>query len=562
MQIWEKEGVSLDASVPAASRRSVRAATGLVLWTYLAMHLSNHALGLASIGLADSLRVVLHGLWHSWPGTLLLYGAFAVHVLLAFADLWERRSLRMPALDAVRVLLGLAVPLLLAAHLAGTRIAAALYDVQAPYARVVPALIGRSDGGVMQLVLMVAAWAHGCIGLHFMFGSRLLYRRWFHLGFAAAVLLPVLAALGLLSMWREFSFTALPRAPGTSPSQAAVADRLVLIIVLVYLSAAMALVAARSLRAHLDRTRRRHIVLRYPAHTVHVPLGWSVLEASRSHGLHHMSLCGGRARCSTCRVRVDGPPAHFPAPSADEQRTLQRVRAPADVRLACQLRPLGDVSVTPLFLSQPLASAVNRHVPSDREVAVLFVDLRGWSGLAERQWPHDLVYVLDRYFALVGEAVRSCGGVPNQFIGDSVMAIFGLDCDLPMACRKAFEAARRIDEVLQAWNADFRAQFGHDLDFGIGLHAGHAVVTEVGYGPTTSVTAVGEVVNTASRLQEQTKAFAARMVASLDAWRLAGTAAEGAEAATVAVRGRSSPLAVMVLKAFSRAEATPAADES
>jgi adenylate cyclase len=523
----------------------MRAATGMVLWVYVALHLSNHALGLVSLDTAEGLRRVLHGLWHSWPGTGVLYGAFALHVMLAFVAIWERRTLRMPALEALRILLGLVVPLLLAAHLVGTRFAQALYGVEAPYGRVVPALIDR-DGGVLQLLLVSAAWAHGCIGLHLMFRDRPQYQRWFQLGFAAAVLLPVLAALGMLSMWREIVAAPAARAPGLSAEQAAMAARLTLAVVLLHLAGIVVLVGAHALNVYLDRTRRQ-VLLRYPGRSVRVPLGWTVLEASRSNGLPHMSLCGGRARCSTCRVQVTGPEAHVPPPGADELRTLRRVSAPTNVRLACQLRPLGDLSVVPLFAALP-AVAARRHASSDREVAVLFVDLRGWSGLAEAQWPHDLVYVLDRYFALVGEAVRSSGGVPNQFIGDSVMAIFGLDCDLPTACRRAFDAARRIDQGVRDWNADLLGQFGHVLDFGIGLHAGHAVVAEVGYGTATSVTAVGEVVNTASRLQDQTKEFAARMVASLEAWRLAGETQRGAEQATVLVRGRSRPLDVMVLK--------------
>lgn len=421
MQIWQKETAVADSSALARSQRNLRAASGLVLWSYLALHLSNHALGLLSVHAANGMRHVLHALWHSWPGALALYGALVLHVVLAFAALWERRSLRMPPLEAVRILLGLAVPLLLASHVAATRFAHTLYDVEAPYERVIPGLIG-SDGVALQLVLVIVAWAHGCIGLHLMLVNRARYQRWFHFGFAAAVLLPVLAALGMLSMSRELAALAPARPRGLSAEQAVVTGRLALAVLLVHLSALAVLVAARALRSRSDRTRQRHILLHYPGRSVKVPLGWSVLEASRSHGLPHMSLCGGRARCSTCRVRVDGLPAHLPSASPDEQRTLRRVQAPPGVRLACQLRPLGDLSVVPLFTASE--SAAQQRTSFDREVAVLFVDLRGWSGLAERQWPHDLMYVLDRYFALVGEAVRGSGGVPNQFIGDSVMAMY------------------------------------------------------------------------------------------------------------------------------------------
>ena len=277
------------------------------------------------------------------------------------------------------------------------------------------------------------------------------------------------------------------------------------------------------------------------------PHGWSVLEASLANGVPHLSLCGGRARCSTCRVRVRGDAAHLPPPQADEARTLARVRAPQGVRLACQLRPTGDIEVVPLMA--PAGTFALQRMGRERDVAVLFVDLRRWSGLSERQWPFDLVYVLDRYFALVGAAVREAGGEPNQFIGDSVMAIFGLDCELPAACAQALDAARRIDSALSTWSRAFEAEFGQTLDFGMGLHAGRAAVGEVGYLETTSFTAVGEVVNTASRLQDHSKQAQARLVLSLFAAQQAGLTVDGMPVDTVAVRGRTEALQVVALDA-------------
>jgi len=88
---------------------------------------------------------------------------------------------------------------------------------------------------------------------------------------------------------------------------------------------------------------------------VRVPRGWTVLEASRHFGIAHRAMCGGRARCSTCRVRVIGD-ASAPLPGPDERSTLQRVHASADVRLACQWRPERDIAVTPLFSARSPAS--------------------------------------------------------------------------------------------------------------------------------------------------------------------------------------------------------------
>ncbi|MCJ0765578.1 adenylate/guanylate cyclase domain-containing protein [Variovorax terrae] len=527
------------------SRRDLRWGSGVILLAYAAAHLVNHALGLVSLATAEAALRAAAAVWHSLAGSVLLYGAAAVHVGLAALALWERRSLRMPPMEALRLLLGFSLPLLLAAHLTAMRWAYQAYGIDPSYARVVRGLWSL-EGSAFQLTMMCAAWAHGCLGLHLALRARPGYRRQFHWLFAAALLLPALAALGFLAMGRELQWTAVAPLRPPSEAQGLALDATERGARWLYALALAALLAARFGRGWYERlSGRPSIELRYPQRTVRVPRGWSVLEASRAHGIAHLSMCGGRARCSTCRVQVLGPASLMDRPGRDERRTLERVRAPQDVRLACQLRPRGDLAVTPLFA--PSAPGQARRLGRERDVAILFVDLRRWSGLSERQWPVDLAYVLDRYFALVGAAVREAGGLPNQFIGDSVMAIFGLDTDLPAACRQAVRATELIGERMDAWNQGFQAQFGQRLDFGMGLHAGRAAVGEVGYQDTTSFTAIGEVVNTASRLQDHSKVAAARLVISVFAARQAGLEHRFGEAQTITVRGRTEPLEVLHL---------------
>lgn len=533
------------------TRRTLRWVSGLVLMGYVTVHLLNHSLGIVSFSAAENVLRGVQQFWHSLPGTVLLYGAAAVHLALAVNALWERRTLRMPPLEGLRVLLGFALPLLLATHLTAMRGAYLAYGIEGSYVRVVWGL-WNLPGATAQFALMLAAWSHGCLGVHFALRARPGYRRFSYLLLALAVVFPLTAAMGFVSMGREFQWTGVPPAVLPTPEQAVALKAAEGWIKWSYALALLALLAARWGRNGFARwSGQTSIALRYPDRTVHVPRGWSVLEASRSHGIAHLSVCGGRARCSTCRVRVLGPAQHTGTPGRDEQRTLERVRAPGDVRLACQLRPQGDIEVTPLF-APPANGGRPAPVSSfgrERDVAILFVDLRRWSGLSERQWPFDLAYVLDRYFATVGAAVRESGGVPNQFIGDSVMAIFGLETDLPTACRQALRATELIGQRMDAWSESFEAQFGQRLEFGMGLHAGRAAVGEVGYLDTTTFTAIGEVVNTASRLQDHAKAASSRLVVSLFAAQQAGLTHKMDEVDMLRVRGRSEPLAVICPRA-------------
>ncbi|UCU99073.1 adenylate/guanylate cyclase domain-containing protein [Acidovorax radicis] len=539
---------------PWPTPRSARWGSGLVLWCYVAQHLGNHASGLVSLDLANTLRGGVSALWHSLPGTALLYGAALTHVVLACAAVWQRRRLRMPWVEALRLALGLCVPLLLVGHFVGTRWAFETMGAAPSYEHMARAL-ARPENLVPQMLLLVMAWTHGCLGLHMALRMRPGWQRWQPVLLTGAVLLPVLAALGLLSMARELAshLQAWPTPPSGRTAQAAAdASRLTDWLRWGWAAALLALLASRW-AWHTWRQQRGgggHITLHYPDRAVQVPRGFTVLEASRAQGIAHLSLCGGRARCSTCRVRVDGPAVHLPAPGPDERATLLRVQAPPGVRLACQLRPQGDLRVTPLF--QPSQALPSARLGEERQVAILFVDLRRWSGIAERQWPFDLAWMLDQYFGQVGAAVQDSGGMANQFIGDSVMAIFGLDTDLATACQQAVQAAVLIEQRMDAWSKTLDAQFGLALDFGMGLHAGRVALGRVGYEDTTTFTAVGEVVNTASRLQDHSKVVGARLVMSLQAARLAGVADVLGAPEQVQVRGRSVPLQVLHVKQPSR----------
>ena len=392
--------------------------------------------------------------------------------------------------------------------------------------------------------MMLAAWTHGCLGLHLALRARTAYRRHFHLLFAAAVLLPVLAALGFFAMGRELQWTGTQPAQMPTAAQKAALDATEQNVKWFYALALLALLAARRLRAWYERQpREASIELRYPDRTVRVPRGWSVLEASRAHDIAHCR-CAADARAA--------PPAAC-ACSGRPRMRRNRITTSAARWSGCVRRPTSGwhascaraaTSPSRRCLRRapppsPDAWAGSTTSPSSSSIS------RRWSGLSERQWPFDLVYVLDRYFAIVGAAVRETGGVPNQFIGDSVMAIFGLDVDLPTACRQAVRAADLIGERMDAWSAGFESQFGQHLDFGMGLHAGRAAVGEVGYLETTTFTAVGEVVNTASRLQDHSKAAATRLVISVFAAEQAGIADTLGEPEMMTVRGRSEALAVL-----------------
>src|SRR5262249_4117749 len=185
-------------------RRNLRLASGLVLFTYITAHLANHALGLVSLDTAETALRLAVAVWQSWPGTVLLYGAAAVHFLLALWAVYERRTFRLPAGELLRIALGFTLPILLIGHAATTRLAYELYGLSPDYTRV-GANLWVSDSQGRQLRLLAPGWLHGCMGLHYAFSHRPFYRRMRFALFAAALLLPVLSALGFVAMGRELA---------------------------------------------------------------------------------------------------------------------------------------------------------------------------------------------------------------------------------------------------------------------------------------------------------------------------------------------------------------------
>jgi adenylate cyclase len=336
------------------TRRDLRLGSGLILFTYLAVHLVDHALGLVSIDVAEAGLRVAVAVWHSFPGTALLYTAAGIHFALALIAVYERRTLRIPSLEALRIALGFGMPLLLIGHFATTRVAFELYGLRPDYHRIVQALWASGSEG-RQLALLAPGWLHGCLGIHFAFGRRALYRRIRPALLVLALLLPLLSALGFLVMGRDLAALGMndpslvARATTIDAGQrvglANVRDGLLV----AYFGVIGLVLVVRALRTLSERQRASLITIRYPDRAVRVPRGWTVLETSRRFGIPHRAECSGRARCSTCRVRVIEGTDRCPPPASDERRTLQRIHASSDVRLACQLRPEGDVAVAPVL---------------------------------------------------------------------------------------------------------------------------------------------------------------------------------------------------------------------
>lgn len=554
------------------SVRSVRLATGLVLFSYVGTHLLNHALGNISLAWLEHDLLVQKFIWQGWAGTTLLYGSLVTHFFLGLWALYERRSLYWTPGEVAQLLLGLCIPPLLANHVVNTRIAFAEFGLDKGYAQVLYAFwIDSPFFARVQLALLVVAWLHGCYGIWFWLRLKPWFGAWRSALTSAAVLLPVLALLGYLQGGREVVTLAQdpawraaairPATTGTRPQNLWLAG-LRNDFLLFDGGALLLLLAARLARTVRERRGGRFAILYPNGRKVLAPRGFSVLEASRLAGIPHASTCGGRARCTLCRVRVlsDVP---LPAPAGAERRVLERLGAdPQILRLACQLRPTHDLSVWPLVPPAASAAFLQRRqqdvMPQERFAAFMFVDMRDSTRLAAAQLPFDSIFVVSRFVGAVCSAVVQAGGQPNQFPGDAVLAIFGLSSDPSTACRQALRAvplvAARIDEL----NAVLQQQLQTEIRFGIGLHCGRAVMGQIGFSEHVTFTAIGDPLNVASRLEQLTKEMACEAIVSDQVFHHAGVSASNLPHLAARLRGRDEPVPVRVLSLAAQMPMPPA----
>ena len=535
----------------------LRLASGLILFAFAATHFLNHALGLVSV---DTMQEVQQWRWavtRSWLGTIILIAALITHMGLALYKVAGRSTFKLPRWEAMQLALGLLIPLLLFPHIVNTRIAHVYFGVNDIYlyelARLWPA------SAITQSLLLLIVWVHGCLGIHFWLRLYAPYRRLMPLLLAIAIFIP-LAALG--------GFMVAGRGTAAAIEVPVVLDNLKKIthwpsgadgdalawlrtLVRIEYGALLAVVAALIAWGYFARAAGPKVTVTYMGGpTIKAPQGSTLLELSRMRNVPHASVCGGRARCSTCRVRIENGSTKLPPPTFPESVTLGSIGAPDNVRLACQIRPKGTLVVTRLLRADntgPDAVEVQEADSGgvEKPLAVMFVDLRDFTQLSQARLPFDVVFLLNEFFAVVGGAITQNGGWIDKFLGDGLLAVFGQNTGIHVGCRQALRTVRAIDLALDHVNAKLQAELGRPLEVGIGIDAGLLLLGRIGFGESVDFTVIGSAVNVASRLEALSKEKKFQVVLSREVAHQAGWSPAAEFTMKVDVRGVAEPVEVV-----------------
>ena len=538
----------------------IRLWTGLILFVFVIGHLFNQALGLISLAAMDQARSWSVWLLRNPIGTVVLYGSLILHFVTALWAVFQRRSLRMPRVDLAQIILGLSISPLAVGHIAASRLAHDWFGLHDTY-QLIYALVWRINQTLIlnQTALVLVVWIHGCIGFYFWIRPKPCYPRVKPLLTFLTAAVPLLALTGFSQAGREvYQLTAdrdwlarlLAQANAPGPAARVALDRAAVSMLGTAASLVCLVAVGRFLRPLLSGNGKA-VRISYPGGLeAVVPNGFTVLEASRQIGAPHAAACGARGRCTTCRVSIQKGLDKLTPPGAEERTILKQIAAPPNVRLACQLRPTADLSVTPLVPVLPNdRERIGGECIAGREqdIAVLFADLRGFTAIAENKLPYDVVFLLNRYFDAVGQAIHRAGGTANQFTGDGVMALFGMDDGPEEGCRQALVAAHdmviRLDQLSESMAEDLALP----LRVGVGIHTGQAVVGDMGHGIAMYLTAVGDTVHVASRFEELTKTYNCQLVISDRVAQRAGVDASRFPSRELTVRNRRAPITVRTI---------------
>jgi adenylate cyclase len=283
----------------------------------------------------------------------------------------------------------------------------------------------------------------------------------------------------------------------------------------------------------------------------------TILEAAVAAGIPHYHVCGGRARCSTCRVLVVDGAGFLSPPSEEEVILAKRMGFQRGVRLACQTRVSGgpvrlhrlvrDQIDLELFAGSHSGEAT-RSLGEEGELALFFIDIRNFTPFIQSHLPYDVIHILNRFFTLVRNVVQQNGGRVIEVAGDSVYAVFGMNSGLAEAVESAVRAGQSILDEIEILNDSYiEPFFGHRIDVGIGLHVGKVIFGHVGIGVDGALSVIGYPVNVAARLQAATKEMDNSFLISEKAFLLLAEPSSNVDFAELDLKGVKAPVRAFLL---------------
>jgi adenylate cyclase len=259
---------------------------------------------------------------------------------------------------------------------------------------------------------------------------------------------------------------------------------------------------------------------------VEVVPGTTLLEAAKGAGIPHACMCGGNCRCTTCRVMILEGLDRLGPRTADEEKLLGPLELHPSVRLACRAKVAGDVTVRRLVIDDEdarLISLLNRDLlpisgGEEKKIAILFADIRDFTPFSAAIQGYDVLHVLNRYFHRMAVVIEQHGGYVDNYMGDGLLALFGVE-DSEKAALRAVRAGYEMLGEVERFRSYLDMMYRRHFQIGVGIHYGPAVIGVLGACNRRRKTAIGESVNMASRIEGVNKACGTNLLISEELFR-------------------------------------------
>jgi adenylate cyclase len=260
--------------------------------------------------------------------------------------------------------------------------------------------------------------------------------------------------------------------------------------------------------------------------TIAVSPDSTILEATLKANIKHIHVCGGNARCTTCRVYVvDGLENCLPR-NQKEKQLAEKLGFPENIRLACQTKIRGNITIRRQVVDdldikivlRQLGDTSGTRLGQEKDLSILFTDVENYTQFAEALPAYDVVHTLNRYYQTMNDIIVQHKGIISDVAGDGILALFGAVEDSKNPVLDAINAVQSMHTALIQFNAYLNQIYGRSFKIRSGINFGKAIVGSFDTGMMSKVSAIGDAVNMASRIESANKDFGTQLLISQSAY--------------------------------------------
>ena len=251
----------------------------------------------------------------------------------------------------------------------------------------------------------------------------------------------------------------------------------------------------------------------------------TILEATLDAKINHIHVCGGNARCTTCRVYIMEGLNNCQPRNEKEKQLAEKLGFPQDIRLACQTRIRGDITIRrpvvddldkKIILKQ-FGNAPGTRLGQEKDLAILFTDIVNYTQFAEAFPAYDVVHVLNRYYQSMNEIIVQHQGIISDVAGDGILALFGVTEENKNPVLDAINTVRAMNTSLIQFNEYLNQMYHRSFEIRAGINFGKVIVGNFDTGMMKKISAIGDAVNLASRIETVNKDFGTQLLISQSA---------------------------------------------